>query len=326
LASEHNYSSDLRGKVLRQRFQRTTKFDERYLSTQYPVRSGSLGNGGLRRERRASLSSQRAIGKPKRLSLHNANEHSIAMSKRAPAFTLVEMLVALAITSLLVVLLVNVVSAALTVWEQGRNQIDTFANARQVLGRIADEISGATAAPAPRIVEFSENIPSIQGSTAPTAGKSENVFFVAPYPNVMSGDLCVIAYRHNDDIHTLERGFIDSQSAWNGAATNRYQSAGYTTQWQWRTIAIGVLEFEIQSYSQQDLDSVQTPATTWNSVTGGSVMLGNTPRQVIIRVKVVDDRTLTKLAGLTSGNPIYDRLVARAARQFTASVLLPSAH
>jgi prepilin-type N-terminal cleavage/methylation domain-containing protein len=248
------------------------------------------------------------------------------MRKGIRAFTLLEMLVALAITSVLVVLLVDVVSAALAVWEQGRNQIDTFANARQVLGRIADEISGATAAPAPRIVEFSENIPSIQGSTVPTAATSENVFFVAPYPNVMPGDLCVIAYRHNNDIHTLERGFIDSQSAWNGAAANRYQSAGYTTQWQWRTIATGVLEFEIQSYSQQDLDSVQTPATTWNSVTGSSLMLGNTPRQVIIRVKVVDDRTLTKLAGLTPGNPIYDRLVTRAARQFTASVLLPPPH
>ncbi len=248
------------------------------------------------------------------------------MTESTRAFTLLEMLVALAITTILVVLLVNVVSAALAVWEQGRNQIDTFANARQVLGRIADEISGAIAAPAPRVVEFSENIPSIQGSTPPTAATSENAFFVAPYPNAMSGDLCVIAYRHNNDVHTLERGFIDSQSAWNGAAANRYQSAAYTTQWQWRTIATGVLEFEIQSYSQQDLDSVQTPATTWNSVSGSSLMLGNTPRQVIIRVKVVDDRTLTKLAGLTPGNPIYDRLVTRAARQFTASVLLPAPH
>src|SRR5690242_11770757 len=103
------------------------------------------------------------------------------MDKRTRGFTLVEMLVALAITTALVVLLVNVVSAALAVWEQGRNQIDTFASARQVLSRIADEISGAVAAPAPRIVEFSENLSSIKGSTSPVASTSENVFFVAPY-------------------------------------------------------------------------------------------------------------------------------------------------
>jgi prepilin-type N-terminal cleavage/methylation domain-containing protein len=251
------------------------------------------------------------------------------MNQRRDGFTLVELLVSLAITSILVVLLVNVVSAALNIWEQGRNQIDTFANARQVLGRIADEIEGAIAAPAPRVIEFSENLPSIQGSTSPIATTSENVFFIAPYPNVKSGDLCVIAYRHNNDVHTLDRGFIDSQSAWNGAAANRYQSASYSNQWQWRTIATGVLEFEIQSYSQQDLDSITlpspTPVASWNS-TGTGVMSGNTPRQVIIRIKVVDDRTLTKLAGLTPGNATYDRLVNRASRQFMASVMLPPPH
>jgi prepilin-type N-terminal cleavage/methylation domain-containing protein len=253
------------------------------------------------------------------------------MRNRARAFTLVEMLVALAITSLLVILLVNVVSATLTVWEQGRNQIDTFASARQVLGRIADEISGSTAAPSPRPVEFSENLTLIKGSTNPVATTSENVFFVTPYPNVMAGDLCVIAYRHNDDTRTLERGFIDSQNAWNGGAATRYQSAGYSAaNWKWRTIANGVLEFEIQSYSQQDLDSNTSPSPaptlSWSSMSSDPTMTGNTPRQVTIRIKVVDDRTLVKLTGLIPGNATYDRLVNRAARQFTASVLLPPPH
>src|SRR5947209_4424791 len=129
------------------------------------------------------------------------------MTKKKRAFTLVEMLVSLAITSVLVVLLVNVVSAALTIWEQGRNQIDTFANARQVLGRITDEISGAIASPSPRVVEFSENLLGLGTSSA---GTSENVFFVAPYPNVMSGDLCIIAYRHNSTTYELQRAFLDS--------------------------------------------------------------------------------------------------------------------
>lgn len=250
------------------------------------------------------------------------------MSKRDSAFTLMEMLVALAITSLLVVLLVNVVSAALTVWEQGRNQIDTFANARQVLGRIADEISGAIAAPAPRPVEFSENLPSIQGTTAPLAVASENIFFVAPYPNINSGDLCIIGYRHNADTRTLERGFIDSGVAWKSGNATRYQSSTYSSSdWQWRTIANGVLEFEIQSYSQTDLDSASptpTPIASWTSTSSSPV--GNAPREVIIRIKVIDDRTLVKLTGLSPGNATYDRLVNRAARQFAASVMLPPPH
>ena len=258
------------------------------------------------------------------------------MIRRALAFTLVEMLVALTITSLLVILLVNVVSATLAVWEQGRNQIDTFANTRQVLGRVADEIAGATAAPPPRPVEFSENLSSIKGSTNPAATTSENVFFVAPYPNVApspnpTGDLCVIAYRHNNDTHTLERGFIESWTAWKNAAATRYQSSVYSApDWKWRKIADGVVEFEIQSYSQANLDSGTSPSpaptASWASTSADPVMTGNTPRQVVIRIKVVDDRTLVKLTGLIPGNATFDRLVNRAARQFTASVLLPPPH
>jgi type II secretory pathway component PulJ len=249
--------------------------------------------------------------------------------KRSNAFTLAELLVALAITTLLVVLLVNVVSAALSVWEQGRNQIDTYANARQTLGRIADEIQGAVAAPSPRPIEFSENSTAIQGTTAPVPKTSENVFFVAPYPNIGSGDLCVIAYRHNSDTHTLERGFIDSQTAWKSGAATRYQSTVYTSSdWQWRTIANDVLEFEIQSYSQTDTDASPnpTPADSWNSMGADPVMLGNTPRRVVVRLKVVDDRTMSKLAGVAPGDPTYNRLVQRSARVFEATVLLPPPH
>lgn len=250
------------------------------------------------------------------------------MTRHTRAFTLVELLLALAITSILVLLLVSVVSAALSVWEQGLNQIDTFANARQVLGRIGDEMKGAVVAAAPNQVEFSENVPSLQGSTAPQPTSSENVFFIAPYPNTGAGDLCVITYRHNNDTHELQRAFVDSQSAWT-TGSPKYQSTGYGSL-QWRTIATGVLEFEIQSYSQQDLDTTTsptpTPVASWNSIGGSSTMIGKTPREVAIRIKVVDDRTLAKLTGLFAGNATYDRLVTRAAREFTTNVMLPPSH
>jgi type II secretory pathway pseudopilin PulG len=242
---------------------------------------------------------------------------------RSLAFTLAELLVALAITSVLVLLLVNVVSAALNIWEQGRNQIDTLANARQALVRIADEIKGAVASPAPNQVEFAENVPGLgafQGQT------SENVFFVAPYPNSAAGDLCIIAYRHDTTTHELQRAFAESLSAWNGAP--RYQSGGYANL-QWRTVARGVLEFEIQSYSQENLDAAVSPTPVpidWNSVTGAAPMAGNTPREVVIRIKVIDDKALARIAGLFPGNVAYDRTIARSAREFTTTVMLPVAH
>ena len=244
------------------------------------------------------------------------------MKRRFQGFTLVELLLAVAITSVLVMLLVSVVSAALNVWEQGRNQIDTLANARQVLGRIADELKGAIASAAPNQIEFSENVPGFGAFQDQT---SENLFFVAPYPNTAAGDLCVIAYRHNTVTHELERAFVDSQSAWTGAP--KYQSSGYANL-QWRPIAQGVLEFEIQSYSQSDLDTSASPTpvpASWAS-TGAAPMLGNTPRQVVIRIKVVDEKALARLAGLSPGNAVYDRVVTHSAREFTATVMLSAAH
>jgi prepilin-type N-terminal cleavage/methylation domain-containing protein len=244
------------------------------------------------------------------------------MKRRLEGFTLVELLVALAITSVLIVLLLNVVSASLGIWEQGRNQIDTLASARQVLGRIMDEIKGAVASPAPNQIDFSENVPIFGPSQQQT---SENLFFVAPYPNSAAGDLCVIAYRHNITTYELQRAFVDSQSAWSG--TPKYQVNGYPNL-QWQTIAQGVLEFEVQSYSQADLDSSASPTpvpSTWTS-TGAAPMSGNTPREVVVRIKVVDGKALAKIIGLSAGNAVYDRIVTRAAREFTASVMLSAAH
>ena len=251
------------------------------------------------------------------------------MRKRIAAFTLVELLLALAITTILIVLLVNVVSAALNVWSQGMNQIDTNANARQAIGRMADEIKGATAAPSPRPVQFTENLDPLGGTTAPVAGTSENVFFVAPYPNAKAGDLCVFAYRHNSDTYTLERGFIDSEAAWKNASPSRYQFGGYgTSDWKWRTVADGVIQFEIRSYSQQDVDGAAEPSATptqaaWDSTNTSPPMTGNTPRRVVIRMQVVDSKTLARLKSAPSASA---SLLRQAAREFTTEVTLPPPH
>jgi prepilin-type N-terminal cleavage/methylation domain-containing protein len=250
------------------------------------------------------------------------------VNKPTRAFTLLELLLAMAITSILVVLLVNVVSATLSVWAQGRNRIDTFSSARQILDRIADEIKGARATP--NQIEFSENVTFTEGPTF-VANTSENIFFVAPYPNISAGDLCVIAYRHNATTHELQRAFKDSQAAWLPSAATRYRMAGYGfTASDWRTIASGVLEFEIQSYSQQDLDSgvspSPTPADTWSSVSGIPIMTGNTPREVRLRIKVFDDRTLARLNVLPPGSSTYNQLVNSAAREFTADIMLLPPH
>lgn len=240
--------------------------------------------------------------------------------KRTGAFTLAELLIALAITSVLVILLANVVSATMTAWQQGRNRLDTFSNARQLIGRLADELGAATTGSGR--ADFIENATELEaGGTAAVRKSSENIFFVAPYPNSGSGDLCVVAYRHNKDTHQLERAFKNSADAWSPVAASRYRINGYTGSggFEWRKIADGVMEFEIRSYSQQDLDNnVDPPNDTWNSASNTPDMQGKAPRRVVLRLKVVDDRTLARLGALSQAN------IDRAARDFTADFSLPS--
>lgn len=248
--------------------------------------------------------------------------------RRSGAFTLVELLVALAITVILVLVLTSVVAATLGAWSQGRNRLDTYSSARQVLGRLTDELKGTRANPSVSgsKIQFVEN--SILGAVpSPTPSTAENVFFVAPQPNLAAGDLCIIAYALDHTTHELKRAFRDSQSAFNPSPspTPRYQVNGYifgTSDW--HVVASGVLDFELRCYSQNDLDTnVDPPAQTWDSTTTDPNMLGKAPRRIVIRLKVVDDRAATQLAALPVGSGPYLAIVQRSARQFFSEVSLP---
>lgn len=245
--------------------------------------------------------------------------------RRSRAFTLVELLVALALTVILVLVLTSVVGATLGAWSQGRNRLDTYSKARQVLGRLGDELRGAMANPAVggSQIQFIEN-PALGAVPAPAPETAESVFFVAPYPNLGAGDLCTIAYALDSATHELKRAFRGSEQVWADPAATRYQVVGHTyAAADWHVVASGVLQFEFQCYSQNDLDNSLVPATTWDSESNSTFMIGKAPRRIVIRLQVVDDRTLARLAGLTVGSGPYNFIVQQSARQFIADVSLP---
>ncbi|MEO5755020.1 MAG: type II secretion system protein [Chthoniobacterales bacterium] len=245
--------------------------------------------------------------------------------KRSRAFTLVELLVALSITVILVLMLTSVIAATLGAWGQGRNRLDTYSNARQLLGRLVDELKGAIANPAVSgsQIQFVENF-AFAGVPAPTAVTEENVFFVAPYPNLGAGDLCTIAYALDKDTHELKRAFRSSDQVWADGTGNRYRAAGHAyVAADWHVIAKGVLQFEVQSFSQHDLDMNLTAGATWDSESTDIYMIGKAPRRIVIRLQMVDDRAAARLAGLAVGSTPYNFIVQQSARVFTADVSLP---
>jgi type II secretory pathway pseudopilin PulG len=245
--------------------------------------------------------------------------------RQSTAFTLVELLVALAVTVVLVLLLASVVAATLGAWTQGRNRLDTSSKGRQILGRLSDELKGATAnsAVGGSQIQFIENA-ALDGVPFPTPGTAENVFFVAPYSNLGAGDLCTIAYSLDTGTHELKRAFRSSDQVWTDAAANRFQVAGYTYKsTDWHVISTGVIQFEVKCFSQNDLDHNLTPAYTWDSESIDTFMAGKAPRRIVLRVQVLDDRAATQLAGMATGSAPYNLIVQRWAQQFTADVSLP---
>ena len=241
--------------------------------------------------------------------------------KKAQAFTLTELLIAVAITTLLVVLLANVVAAAINIWGQGINRVDTLGNARTLVSRIADELGGAIVIK--DRLQFVEN-KTFGGGPTPTAGTSESVFFIAPYPNADSGDACVVAYGHNRSTYQLQRAFLASDSAWNGSASHQYLETNYKTL-EWKTVAEGIIEFELRCYSQDDLDKGNNPSSTtsWDSQAAGNIaMEGKAPRRIVVRIKAIDDRSLARLRGLNAGSAPYNRLLQQSAREFFADLSL----
>lgn len=254
--------------------------------------------------------------------------------KQKTGFTLVELLVALTITIILTVLLASVVAATLGVWGQGRNRLDTYSNARQIMQRLGDELKGAKANPnvSSSQIQFVENVssfplPSPIPIPSPTPGTAENIFFVAPQPNLGAGDLCVIAYALDWRTHELKRAFNSSDAAW-ALGASRYRAANYPfSATDWHTIATGVLEFEIQSYSQANLDPSPPPTPTvaqsWDStVVNPPWMSGQAPRRIVIRLKLVDDKTAAQLGNISPG-PTYDTILTRSGRDFLYEVSLP---
>jgi len=113
-------------------------------------------------------------------------ENPALLSKKSPAFTLIELLVAMAVLSILLVVLLNVVQSAATLWRTTENRMETYREARAALQVISSDL--ANFLPSTNTNYFSTNVSS-----------TNQLAFLALLPRNSQltnslGDVCAVGY------------------------------------------------------------------------------------------------------------------------------------
>jgi GxxExxY protein len=130
--------------------------------------------------------------KPKSPPVPPANP--VILSKKSPAFSLLELLVAVSVLSILLVVLLNIVQGATSLWRGSENKVEAYREARAALQVISSDLRNTLASTNTNF--FRTNI---SGYPNPT-----NLTFLATLPlssqNTNSlGDVCTVGYYLNYD-------------------------------------------------------------------------------------------------------------------------------
>jgi prepilin-type N-terminal cleavage/methylation domain-containing protein len=133
--------------------------------------------------------------------------------KRSSAFTLVELLIAMAILSLLVVLLASLLSGVSRAWVSSEQQAETFQDGRAILELMSRELAQSVLSPK---LQFVQN-PTLTGVTQ--RANSGSLFWQVGLASTDSGSLSEVGYYLSEDTtqHTfrLKRFFVPPTDATN---------------------------------------------------------------------------------------------------------------
>ena len=133
-------------------------------------------------------------------------------SRKSAAFTLAELLIATAITGLIVILLGQIFSSASAMWRTGTERIDAFRDARAALQLMATDLGRANINGDAQMLKL---IPSSDGTYAVEADA------ITPVKNSGKSDLCAVEYylfwSDTTKTFTLMRRFKGSDMLSNGS-------------------------------------------------------------------------------------------------------------
>lgn len=121
--------------------------------------------------------------------------------RRRGAFTLVEMMVALAVTGVLTVMMLQMFSDSSTIWKSEDDRLDTFREARAALQTMSRELSTTLPMPDVKPATGTDEFPvlALRGRTARSTADLAPAYYTSLYalastPNSGRSDLCALGY------------------------------------------------------------------------------------------------------------------------------------
>jgi prepilin-type N-terminal cleavage/methylation domain-containing protein len=268
---------------------------------------------------------------------------------RRRAFTLLELLVALGVTSVLVVLMFNVFMNGSTLWQKNEQQLDTFREARAAMQMITRDFSGLSAIP-----DAPDKFPILalryHSDTAPEDEVNKEIYGIVPVRNPGQSSLCAVGYfcvwNTAKNAFVLRRQFTESNMTFEnlktclptGAPLSPTQAfdklyarpTANSAQQTIDDIATYVYSFQVEwAETNQSAQPGPTPPATVK-LPWPQTFARELPAWVEIRFKALGSNAARKLAGQqidrttwsTPSSSAYQRLILPNEQEFVTRIKL----
>jgi len=228
-------------------------------------------------------------------------------NRRRAGFTLMELLMAMVVLSLLMLMLFAVFNQASRGWLQAENRVETFQNSRAALDFMAKEL-----------------VQTVTTTNSSFLGNTNSVAFVAPVNTGTNMDLAGVAYQlaGGSAPYTLIRGVLTNAN-WYSSPQN----------WPMTIVVSNTLADNIVSLTLSYTDTSGTPQNYWNSTSssgwpstspGQTLMIGRAPAGVQITIGAIDSRAAKRLAVVGGNATAAANILNQATQYFSTYVAIPN--
>ncbi len=226
--------------------------------------------------------------------MNRSHLNRIKKGNHTRGFTLLELLVAMGILSLVILLLSQIFSQTVRTMEMGYTKSDQNLNARAVMDFIARDVESAIAN---EHIGFMAN----DNPSGVAAGNYQLSLFTARHTENAPREAQPIAYYVNQNSNTLQRTYTTLLSSGNGTGINNFYTAsdpdyletreGFLRQNNANTLADGIVEFEVLADTDGDGDIDGSDDAEYKSWDHGDRL----PPFVDIKISFVGDKDLIKV-------------------------------